>query len=156
MSGLKHADNFRDLIVYQKSRQLQREIYKLTKSFPKEEIYSLTDQIRRSSRSVGANISEAWAKRRYEKHFVSKLTDADGEQMETQHWIETALECKYIDQKINAQLMDKCLEVGRMLGGMMEKAGMFCGEPPRTLREETAIYFVESGDEENPGDSTDH
>ena len=91
MSGLKHADSFHDLIVYQKSRQLQREIYKTTKSFPKEEMFSLTDQIRRSSRSIGSNISEAWAKRRYEKHFIGKLTDADGEQMETQHWIETAL-----------------------------------------------------------------
>jgi four helix bundle protein len=93
MSELEHASSFRDLIVYQKSRQLQREIFKVTKSFPKDEIFSLTDQIRRSSRSVGANISEAWAKRRYEKHFISKLTDADGEQMETQHWLETALDC---------------------------------------------------------------
>ena len=96
MSGLKHAESFRDLIVYQKSRQLQREILKLTKSFPREEMFSLTDQIRRSSRSIGANIAEAWAKRRYEKHFISKLTDSDGEQMETQHWIETALESEYI------------------------------------------------------------
>lgn len=77
MSGLKHAGSFRDLIVYQKSRQLQRELFRITKSFPKEEMFSLTDQIRRSSRSVGANLSEAWAKRRYEKHFISKLTDAD-------------------------------------------------------------------------------
>lgn len=109
MSGLKHAESFRDLIVYQKSRQLQREILKLTRSFPKEEMYSLTDQIRRSSRSIGANITEAWAKRRYEKHLVSKLTDSDGEQMETQHWIETALECEYIDQTTTAQLIEKCL-----------------------------------------------
>jgi four helix bundle protein len=106
MSGLQHARNFRELIVYQKSRQLQREIFKTTKSFPKEEIFSLTDQIRRSSRSIGSNISEAWAKRRYEKHFISKLTDADGEQMETQHWIETAFDCEYIDQKTSAQLIE--------------------------------------------------
>jgi len=70
MSGLQHAKSFRDLMVYQKSRQLQREILNLTKSFPKEEMFSLTDQIRRSSRSIGANITEAWAKRRYEKHFT--------------------------------------------------------------------------------------
>jgi len=75
MSGLKHAASFRDLIVYQKSRQLQREIFKITKSFPREEMFSLTDQIHRSSRSIGANISESWAKRRYERHFISKLTD---------------------------------------------------------------------------------
>lgn len=141
MSGLKHAEGFRDLIVYQKSRQLQREILNITKSFPKEEIFSLTDQIRRSSRSVGANISEAWAKRRYEKHFISKLTDSDGEQMETQHWIETALDCEYIDQKTSDQLVDKCLEIGRMLGGMMDKAEMFCGTP-QTLREEAAEYLT--------------
>jgi four helix bundle protein len=97
MSDLQHAQSFRDLVVYQKCRQLSREIMRLTRLFPKEEIFSLTDQIRRSSRSVGANIAEAWAKRRYEKHFISKLTDSDGEQMETQHWIETALDCEYID-----------------------------------------------------------
>ena len=147
MSGLQHAQNFRDLIVYQKSRQLQREIFKLTKSFPKDEMFSLTDQIRRSSRSIGANLAEAWAKRRYEKHFISKLTDSDGEQMETQHWIETALDCEYIDQKTSAQLIGKCLEIGRMLGGMMGKAEMFCGEPPHSVREESADYFVETGNE---------
>ena len=144
MSSLKHAESFRDLIVYQKSRQLSREILNLTKSFPKEEMFSLTDQIRRSSRSIGANIAEAWAKRRYEKHFISKLTDSDGEQMETQHWIETALDCEYIDNKTSSQLIQKCLEIGRMLGGMMEKSEMFCGEPPRTVREESVEYFAET------------
>ena len=152
MSGLQHARNFRDLIVYQKSRQLSREILDLTKSFPKEEIFSLTNQIRRSSRSIGANIAEAWAKRRYEKHFVSKLTDADGEQMETQHWIGTALDCEYIDPKTNAQLAEKCLEIGRMLNGMMEKAETFCGEPPHAIREEPVEYFVESEVELSTGD----
>lgn len=148
MSGLQHAQSYRDLIVYQKSRQLQREIFKITKTFPREEMFSLTDQIRRSSRSIGSNISEAWAKRRYEKHFISKLTDADGEQMETQHWIETALDCEYIDHKTNMQCIGKCLEIGRMLGGMMDKAEMFCGQPPRTLREDSAIYFTESEGED--------
>jgi four helix bundle protein len=143
MSGLKHAQSFRDLIVYQKSRELQREVFKLTRSFPTEETYSLTDQIRRSSRSVGANITEAWAKRRYEKHFISKLTDSDGEQMETQHWIETALECSYIDQKASNLMIEKCLEIGRMLNGMMAKSEMFCGEPSRTLREDSAVYFTQ-------------
>ncbi len=146
MSVLKHAGSFRDLIVYQKSRQLQREIKALTMSFPGDEKFSLTDQIRRSSRSIGANIAEAWAKRRYEKHFISKLTDADGEQMETQHWIETALESGYIDQKTSASLMEKCLEIGRMLNGMMDKADLFCGEPPHSVREEPAEYFVDVHD----------
>lgn len=147
MSALKHADSFRDLIVYQKSRKLAKEIVELTKSFPRDEKFSLTDQIRRSSRSIGANIAESWAKRRYEKHFISKLTDSDGEQMETQHWIETALDCEYIDQNTSNQLVEKCLEVGRMLNGMMDKADMFCGEPPRTMREEAAEYLVDSDDD---------
>ena len=148
MSELKHAGSFRELIVYQKSRKLAKEILELTKSFPRDEKFSLIDQVRRSSRSIGANIAESWAKRRYEKHFISKLTDSDGEQMETQHWIGTALDCGYIDQKTEHQLVEKCLEIGRMLNGMMDKADMFCGEPPRTVREEAAIYFVESGDED--------
>jgi len=94
VSSLQHAKNFRDLLVHQKSRQLARDIFEITKSFPKDEKFSLTDQIRRSSRSIGAQVAEAWAKRKYEKHFVSKLTDADGEQMETQHWLEIAMDCE--------------------------------------------------------------
>jgi len=148
MSGLKHAESFRDLIVYQKCRALAKEIKALTQSFPNDEKFSLTDQVRRSSRSIGANIAESWAKRRYEKHFISKLTDSDGEQMETQHWIGTAMDCDYIDQKTNDQLVAKCLEIGRMLNGMMDKADMFCGEPPRSVREEAAVYFTESNNED--------
>jgi len=152
MSDLKHAGSFRDLLAYQKSRQLQREVQNVIKSFPKDEKFALIDQIRRLSRSVGANIAESWAKRRYEKHFISKLTDSDGEQMETQHWIETALECGYIDEKTSANLIQKCLEIGRMLNGMMDKADMFCGEPPRTMREEASGYFVESDSDEDTDD----
>jgi four helix bundle protein len=84
------------LKAYQLSRQLSREIFAISKAFPKEEKYSLTDQIRRSSRSVGAQITEAWAKRKYEKHFISKLTDADGEALETLHWIEVAMDSSYL------------------------------------------------------------
>ena len=148
MSELKHAGSFRDLLVYQKCRSLAKEIKEISQSFPQDEKFSLTDQVRRSSRAIGASIAESWAKRRYEKHFISKLTDSDGEQMETQHWIGTALDCEYIDQKANDQLLAKCLEIGRMLNGMMDKADMFCGEPPRTMREEAAGYFVESNDED--------
>ena len=144
MSELHYAKSFRDLVVYQKSRQLSKEILSITKSFPKEEMFSLTDQIRRSSRSIGANLAEAWAKRRYEKHFISKLTDSDGEQMETQHWIETALDCEYIDQTTSSQLVGKCMEIGRMLGSMMEKSEMFCGEPTHTVREESVTYFTQT------------
>lgn len=148
MSGLKHAGSFHDLIVYQKSRKLAKEIKDITQSFPREEKYSLVDQVRRSSRAIGANMAESWAKRRYEKHFISKLTDSDGEQMETQHWVGIALDCEYIDQRIHDQLIEKCFEIGRMLNSMMDKADMFCGEPPRAVREEEAVYFIESDDED--------
>jgi len=144
VGALVYAKSFRDLVVYQKARQLQREIFQLTLTFPKEEKFSLTDQIRRSSRSIGANIAEAWAKRRYEKHFLSKLTDADGEQFETQHWIETALDCEYLNQPQAKTLMTKCEEIGRLLGGMMDKASLFCGETYKALRESTVEYFVNS------------
>lgn len=93
MGEFGFAKSFRDLAVYQKARELSREIFRISKSFPKDETFSLTDQIRRSSRAIGANIAAAWAKRRYERHFVSKPTDADGEQLETQHWLETAFDC---------------------------------------------------------------
>ncbi len=84
-----YARDFRELVVYRRQRELAREVFAVSKKFPREESRSLTDQIRRSSRSIGAQIAEAWAKRRYEKHFISKLTDADAEQRETQHCIET-------------------------------------------------------------------
>lgn len=110
MSDLPYARSFRDLLVYQ-ARQLAREIFQITGTSPREEMYSLTDQIRRSSRSIGAQIAEAWAKRRYERHFLSKLTDADGEQQETQRWIETATDCSYLTQK-QAALTKKVKRLG--------------------------------------------
>jgi four helix bundle protein len=147
MSGLGHAESFRDLLVYQKARALQYEIFLLSRAFPQDERFSLCDQIRRSSRSIGANIAEAWAKRRYQAHFVSKLTDSDGEQYETQHWIETAVECGYLDAERGAALVEKCRLVGRLLGGMMAKADLFCGKPSKGLREDATEYLVQ-----RPGD----
>jgi len=93
---LDYVKHFNDLDVYKKQRTLAKDIFQLSKKFPKEEKYSLTDQIRRSSRSIGAQIAEAWAKRLYPKHWISKLTDADGEQMETLHWLIAALDCGYM------------------------------------------------------------
>lgn len=136
-----YAESFRDLLAYQKARELAREVFEVSKRFPKEEMYALTDQIRRSSRSIGAQIAEAWAKRRYEKHFVSKLTDADGEQQETQHWLETAVDCHYLSQAEAQQLLNKCARVGRLLGGMMAKSHLFCGQS-NTLRESQPDYFT--------------
>lgn len=123
---MTYVKSFRDLEVYKLARELSKEIFQISKSFPKEETYSLTDQIRRSSRSVGAQIAEAWAKRKYEKHFISKLTDADGEQQETQHWLETASDCNYIDKTTLKSLLNKCESIGKMLNGMMSKSKLFC------------------------------
>lgn len=142
MTGLPHAKGFRDLIVYQKARLLAQEVYRLSASFPREAMYSLTDQTRRAARSIGANIAEAWAERRYEKHFVAKLTDADGEQQETQHWVGVAVDCGYWTEEVGRSLPEKCEEIGRLLAGMIAKAGLFCGDVPKSLREPSAEYFV--------------
>lgn len=118
--------SFRELRVYQKGFKLQQDIFEISKSFPKEELYSLTDQIRRSSRSIGSNLAEAWQKRRYPAHFVSKLTDADGEQAETQHWLDTARTCNYITDEMYDNFMQECQDIGRMLGSMISKPESFC------------------------------
>jgi four helix bundle protein len=118
--------SFRDLKVYQVAFELQQKVFEITKLFPREEMYSLTDQFRRSSRSVGANIAEAWQKRRYSAHFVSKLSDSDGEQAETQHWITTAFACGYITGLAQEEMLSRCKEVGRMLGSMMATPEKFC------------------------------
>jgi four helix bundle protein len=115
MTESRHANSFRDLIVYQKARKAAQAVFQLSMSFPKEEIYSLTDQLRRASRSVGAQIAEAWEKRQYQKHFVSKLTDADAEQLETQHWIDVAFDCGYLTEEHNKLLLAPLVEIGRVL-----------------------------------------
>ena len=86
----------KDLKVYQEAYALAMEIFEISKAWPSEEKYSLTDQIRRASRSVCTNLREAWAKRRYEAHFVSKLTDSDGENSETDTWLDFAKDCGYL------------------------------------------------------------
>jgi len=118
--------SFRDLHVYQAAFDLQQRVFKATKRFPKEETYSLTDQFRRASRSVGANIAESWAKRVYRAHFVSKLSDADAEQTETQHWIETSLACHYLSQAERDAMIAQCEDVGRKLGKMMAEPEKWC------------------------------
>jgi len=123
---MEYVKSFRDLEVYKLSREVSKEIYILSKNFPREEIFSLTDQIRRSSRSVGAQIAEAWGKRRYEMHFISKLTDADAEQLETQHWLEVSEESRYLESEISKRLLYKCESVGKMLQKMIDKSSSFC------------------------------
>jgi four helix bundle protein len=137
-----YARSFKDLRVYQKAREVSRTVFRLSKTFPKEEMYSLTDQIRRAVRSVGAQLAEAWGKRRYERHFVSKLTDADAEQMETQHWVGEALDCGYISDADAGKLNSGLEEIGRMLNSMMEKGDSFCGSPDGVLREDATDYFT--------------
>ena len=105
---------------------LDIEIHKITKTFPVEEKYSLVDQIRRSSRSVAANIAEAWRKRRYKKAFISKLTDCSGEASETEVWLDFSKDLGYLELTKYNELIEKCDEVGRMLSGMIGKADKFC------------------------------
>lgn len=111
--------SFKDLIVYKKAFSLSMEIFEMSRGFPKEEKYSLTDQVRRSSRSVCANIGEAYRKRRYPAHFISKLTDSDAENSETQVWIDFAFACKYIDESAFISFTQKSEEVGRLINHMI-------------------------------------
>ena len=110
---------FQDLLAYQKSFSLAMTIFEVTRSFPKEETYSLTDQIRRSSRSVSANIAEAYRKRNYPKNFYSKLTDCDAENSETQVWLEFSFNCKYIDINTFTDLTNQSEEVGKLINYMI-------------------------------------
>ena len=125
---MEYVKSVRELELYKLSRQLAKEIFEVSKKFPRDEMYSLTDQVRRSSRSIGAQITEAWAKRRYEKHFTSKLTDADGEQQETQHWIETATDCSYLSSETANGLLSQYASIGKMLNSMISKSSSFCGK----------------------------
>ena len=127
----KSVEGFEDLRVYHAAFELQQAVFEKTKMFPKEERYALTDQVRRSSRSVGANIAEAWRKRRYEAPFVSKLSDADAEAGETEHWLRTGRPCAYLSQEEHAALHDLYRQVGRMLGTMMQQSASWCPPPPR-------------------------
>ncbi len=122
----KQYRGFRDLKVYQLSYQLAVEIYNETKSFPKEEKYSLTDQIRRSSRSVPANIAEAWSKRRYPKSFINKLIDSDAEVSETTVWLDFSFDHDYITKEKHEYFIAKYDEVAKMLNSMLNQPEKFC------------------------------
>lgn len=117
---------YRDLIVYHKAYKLAMEIFEISKGFPKEEKYSLTDQIRRSSRSIPTNIAEAWAKRIYVKVFVNKLSDALGEENETEVWLDFAHDCEYITTEKHTHLIEEFNEVRRMLISMIHTPEKFC------------------------------
>jgi len=126
-----YAASFRDLHVYKEAVRLAREVFTASRSFPREELYSLTDQIRRSSRSIAANIAEAWAKREYEAHFIAKLSDSLAETFETQAWLDHASSCGYLDSSQHAAINSICDFVAAMIRNTSAKAKSFCGKLPR-------------------------
>ena len=123
--------SFRDLKVYQAARDEARKVFEATRAFPSEEKYSLTDQIRRSSRAVNAMIAEAWARRRYQAAFVNKINEALGEAMETQAWLDHALDCGYLNAAKHREFDAAWQSIGAMLHKMMDRADTFCPTPER-------------------------
>jgi len=123
--------SFRELNVYKSAREAARAIFEISKTFPRDERYSLTDQIRRSSRAVNAMIAEAWAKRRYEAAFVSKVNDALGEATGTQSWLDHAVDSDYITPSQFKELDAKWQQIGAMLNKMTERAHDFCKSQAR-------------------------
>jgi four helix bundle protein len=123
----KVINSFRDLDVYQMARQASYQIFVITKDFPKDEKYSMTDQVRRSSRAVASMIAEAWARRRYVAAFIGKLNQAQGEAMESQAWLDQALDCKYMSSEKHAEIDAAIQAIGGKLQRMIDKADTFCG-----------------------------
>lgn len=111
--------DFKELLAYKKAFQLAMNIFEITRGFPVEEKYSLTDQIRRSSRSICTNIAESYRKRNYPNHFISKLSDADMENSETQVWLDFALSCKYLEESVHSNFSSEISEIGRILNFMI-------------------------------------
>lgn len=118
---------YRDLTVFKKSFSLALDIHLLSNKFPKDEIFGMTSQIKRSSKSVTATIVEAYRKRLYEAYFVSKVSDADMENSETQLWLDFALELKYIDKEIYSQFIERAEEVGKLLNHMINNPKKYIG-----------------------------
>lgn len=123
-------NNFRDLNVYQAARMETQKIYARSRSFPAEEKYSLTDQIRRSSRAVKAMVAEAWARRRYRAVFINKIDEALGEATETQSWLDDCLDCGYLSPEEFKQMDAAWQGIGAMLNKMILRADDFCGTKP--------------------------
>jgi four helix bundle protein len=142
VNTVSFVQHHRDLRVYKLAFEAAMKIFQRSKTWPADERYSLTDQIRRSSRSTCANIAEAWRKRRYVAHFVSKLSDADAEAAETQTWLDFALACGYIDQPLHVELSQQYDQVSGGLVKMMADPESWCG--PAALREEPGEYSLYS------------
>jgi len=126
--------SFRGLIVYKKAFELACKIYEVTRSFPKEEMFSLTDQIRRSSRSICSNLAEAWGRKIYHKVFVNKLSDALAEQMETEVWLDFCVRHHYIDNVTYTTLIDEYGEISRMLTAMLKNPEKFSRKPAGPMK----------------------
>ena len=124
---MKKVKSVKELEVYKMAFESAMEIFVISKEFPKEEKYSLTDQVRRSSRAVCANLAEGWRKRKYIKVFVNKLSDAAAEAAETQTWLDFALKCDYVDDNKSKELNEKYEHIFAMLYVMEKKADVFCG-----------------------------
>ena len=120
----------KELTVYRKAFDLAMKVFEVSRRFPADEKYSLTSQIRRSSRSVCLNLREAWAKRRYRAHFISKLSDCDGENSETDSSLDFALKCGYLSEPHHQELATECAEIGKMLGSMINNPKPFLLSPP--------------------------
>lgn len=123
---LPYARSFQELVAYKEVMLLAERVFSESNQFPKEEIYSLTNQIRRSSRSVGAQIAEAWGKRRYVNHFILMLTNASAELNETEHWLDVSNKCAYLSDETSAELIYLCHKINGLIGGMISKASLFC------------------------------
>src|SRR6266446_2413514 len=138
------ARSFRDLTVYQRADEVAKKIFAVSRNFPPEERYSLTDQIRRSSRATKAMIAEAWGRRRYKAVFVNKLDEALGEATETQSWLDDTRDCGYLASGQFDALDSKYVSIGRMLSRMIDRADDFCKHSPAT--DYRAIPRVEEND----------
>ena len=124
--------SYKTLLAYQKAFNLAMKIFKVTRNFPKEELFGITGQIRRSSRSVCSNLAEGYRKRKYEAHFVSKVTDADMENSETQVWLDFAFACEYISADQYKDFYAETEEIGRLLFYMAENPAKFCSQAKTT------------------------
>jgi four helix bundle protein len=145
---MEPAKSFRDLKVYQAAREAARSVFEFSKSFPREERYSLTDQIRRSSRAVKAMVAEAWARRRYKAAFVNKIDEALGEAYETQSWLDDALDGGYLLKEDFHEVDKRYDAIGGMLSRMIDRADDFCKHAPSTdyrsiVREEDESPFTD-------------
>ena len=142
------ARSFRELKVYEKARLAAKDVFVLSKNFPREERYALTDQIRRSSRAIKAMLAEAWARRRYKAAFINKIDEALGETNETQSWLDDALDAQYLSEVDFKDLDQRYQAIGGMLSRMIDRAGDFCKNAPATdyrtvVREEEESPFTD-------------